>query len=82
MNKIAPYAKAITGAIVAGLGALGVSLTPDESGLVSVNAGEWVAVAIATLVASYAVWQIPNGETVAEAEGDAYVDGHQTELDF
>ena len=77
-TRVAPVAKAVTGAVVAGLGALGVALTPDESGLVSVTAGEWVAAAVATLVASYAVWQIPNEKVTPVDQHD----GHQDELEY
>lgn len=83
-TKVAPVAKSVTGAIVAGLGALGVALTPDESGLVSVSAAEWVAAAVATLVASYAVWQIPNEDPAGTHQDESVQpDGHgQGTLDF
>lgn len=68
-TKIAPVAKSVTGAVVAGLGALGTALIADENGNVAVTAGEWVAVATATLVASYAIWQIPNEETPEQKLG-------------
>lgn len=59
MNKIAPYAKAVTATIVAGLGTLGTALTDG-----AVTPVEWVAIATATLVASFAVWATPkNAET-------------------
>lgn len=70
-TSIAPVAKAVTGAVVAGLGALGTALIADESGNVAVTAGEWVAVATATLVASYAVWQIPNEDPAAEHQDES-----------
>ena len=66
MTKIAPYAKAIIGALVAALGALGAALTPDANGLVSVNEGEWVAVCSALLVGLLAVFATPN----RDPEGD------------
>jgi hypothetical protein len=55
MDKLKPYAKAIIGAAVAGLTALGTALTDD-----TVTTTEWVAVAVATLTALYAVWRVPN----------------------
>lgn len=71
MKKIAPYAKAVTGAVVAGLGALGAALVPDSENVVAVTAGEWVAVVTATLVASYAVWQIPNKDPEGEHQDES-----------
>lgn len=52
-----PYLKAITAAVVAGLGVLALAL---EDGVVAPN--EWVNVAIATLVGLGAVWAVPNVE--------------------
>lgn len=49
------YLKAITAAVVAGLGVLALAL---EDGAVAPN--EWVNVAIATLVGLGAVWAVPN----------------------
>lgn len=53
--KIKPYAKALTGAAVAGLTALGTALTDNQ-----VTGQEWVAVAIAALAGLGAVWAVPN----------------------
>lgn len=53
--NLAPYAKAVVGAVVAGLGVLLTALDDD-----AVSASEWVAVAIATLTALAAVWAVPN----------------------
>jgi hypothetical protein len=50
-----PYLKAITAAVVAGLGVLALAL---EDGVVDPN--EWVNVAIATLVGLGAVYAVPN----------------------
>lgn len=55
MDKIAPYAKAITGAIVAFLTAIATAL--DSSGITT---QEWVTAAIAFFVAGGAVFSIPN----------------------
>ena len=71
MNKIAPYAKAIIGALVAALGALGAALTPDASGLVSVSEGEWVAVISALLVGLLAVFATPNKDPEAEHQDES-----------
>lgn len=49
------YAKAFTGALLAGLGALGTALVDN-----SVAPVEWVAVATATVAAFAAVWGVPN----------------------
>jgi hypothetical protein len=49
------YAKAVTGALVAGLGALGTAWADGRMTPV-----EWVGVATATLVAAGAVWSVPN----------------------
>lgn len=53
--NLKPYAKAIVGALVAGLGVLGTALTDGQ-----VTSVEWVGVASATLVALAAVWGVPN----------------------
>lgn len=71
MTKIAPYAKAIIGALVAALGALGAALTPDASGLVSVNEGEWVAVISALLVGLLAVFAVPNKDPEGEHQDES-----------
>lgn len=63
MNVIAPYAKAVTAALVAGLGALATAL--DDS---AVSAQEGVTVAIALLVALGAVWAVPNRPSEPEPE--------------
>ena len=50
-----PYAKAIVGAAVAGLTALGTALADDR-----VTSVEWVGVAVATLAALGLVYAVPN----------------------
>lgn len=50
------YAKAIIGAVVAGLGAYGASVA-DGSG---VTGAEWVAIAVAVVGALGLVWATPN----------------------
>lgn len=59
MNVITPYAKAILAALVAGLGALATALVDDNS-LGDVSDGQWLAVALAFLVALGAVFAVPN----------------------
>lgn len=51
------YAKAIVGALVAGLGVLAGALTDGQ-----VTAAEWVAVASAAVGALAVVWAVPNKE--------------------
>jgi hypothetical protein len=52
---VTAYLKAVVAALVAGLGALGTALADNQVAPV-----EWVAVAVATLVAGGAVWRVPN----------------------
>lgn len=58
MKKIAPYGKAVTGALVAGLGALGAALSDG-----AVSPVEAVTIASATVVALGAIWTVPNAPT-------------------
>lgn len=64
--SIAPYAKAVTGALVTGL--TGFSQALDDG---SVTAQEWVGVVVATLVGSYAIWQIPNRDPQAAHQDES-----------
>ena len=57
MKNIAPYGKAITGAVVAGLAALVTAL--DDN---AVSSQEWTIVALGTVTALGAVWAVPNGK--------------------
>lgn len=57
MNRIAPYAKALIGAVVAGLGALSVAL---EDG--SISSQEWISIVAAFLVALGAIFAVPNAQ--------------------
>ena len=57
MNSIAPYAKALIGAVVAGLASAQQAL---DDGVIS--SAEGVGIAIATLTALALVWAIPNAE--------------------
>lgn len=67
MNKIAPYAKAIIAAIVAGLGSLYQALDGDQA----VTAQEWVAVASTTLAALVAVFAVPNRDPKAQHQEES-----------
>jgi hypothetical protein len=58
MNAIAPYAKAVTAAIVAALSALATALD-DET----ISSQEYVTIAVAFFVALGAVWIIPNSQS-------------------
>lgn len=53
--NLKPYAKAIVGAAVAGLTALGTALADNQ-----VTTAEWVGVAVATLTALGVVYAVPN----------------------
>ena len=53
--NVGTIAKSIVAGIIAGLSALATALQSD-----GVTALEWVTIALATLVAGYAVWQVPN----------------------
>jgi hypothetical protein len=59
MGAIAPYAKAVTAAIVTGLGVLAGYLVNDTA-LGDITAGQWVAVVVAFLIGLAAVWAVPN----------------------
>lgn len=59
MSKLAPFAKALLAALIAGLGALASALVDDKS-LGDVSDGQWVAVVLAFLVALAAVFAVPN----------------------
>lgn len=66
LDKLAPYAKAIVGSAIAGLGALGTALTDN-----TVTAQEWVAVASATLVALGVVFSVPNADPSGEHQDES-----------
>lgn len=54
------YAKAILGALLAGLGATGTALTDGV-----ITGAEWVVIGTAVVVAAGAVWGVPNATTSA-----------------
>ena len=59
MPAVDKIAKALIGAIVAGLGALAAVLVGDV-GIDDVSAGQWVTIALATFSALGAVYAVPN----------------------
>lgn len=63
-SKIAPYGKAITGAVVTGLGAARLALSDDI-----ITKGESIDIAIATLTALAVVWAVPNADKVTTLMG-------------
>lgn len=60
--NIQRYLKAITGAVVTGLGTLQIAYDDNV-----VTTQEWIGIAIATLVALGAVWAVPNAPEPQEA---------------
>lgn len=60
------YAKAIVGALIAGLSALGIAL---DDGAVTYQ--ECVTIAIAALTALATVWAVPNAQPEPESEVDS-----------
>ena len=65
MSRLNPYAKAILGAIVAGITAYQVALlTPG------VTANEWAGVAVAVIGAFGTVWGTTNKPATPPAEGE------------
>jgi hypothetical protein len=68
MNRIAPYAKALIGALVAGLSSLYQALDGDPA---LVTSQEWVAVVMATLAGLAAVFAIPNRDPEGEHQDES-----------
>lgn len=58
------YAKAIAGAVLAGLAALATGVADNV-----ITPAEWITVAIATITAGTAVFMIPNRDPVAMDDG-------------
>jgi hypothetical protein len=59
MGNVAPYAKAVVGFLLAGLGAVWVALDDGQ-----VTTQEWVGVAVAALATLGGVWAVPNAPRV------------------
>lgn len=67
MDKIAPYAKSIVAAVVAGLGSLYQALDGDNF----VSSQEWIAVVMTTLTALGVVFAIPNKDPQAQHQDES-----------
>lgn len=65
-SKIAPYGKAITGAVITGLGAVRLALSDDI-----ITKGEAVDIATATLTALAVIWAIPNKDPEAQHQDES-----------
>lgn len=66
MSTIAPYAKALVAALVAGLTALGTALADGN-----VEPVEWTGVIVAFLVALGAVFAVPNKDPEGEHQDES-----------
>ena len=66
MEKIAPYAKAIIGALVAALASLQQALDDGQ-----LTASEWTAIAIAFLTAAVLVFAVPNKDPEAAHQDES-----------
>lgn len=67
--QLAPYAKAVVGALVAGLTSLGTALTDG-----SVNASEWVSVALAFLLGLGIVYAAPKNAPKTPRNDHGFID--------
>lgn len=61
MQSLDKIAKAILGALIAGLGALAAILV-GGAGVNDVTDGQWVSIAVVTLTALGAVYGVPNAK--------------------
>lgn len=66
MSKVSPYAKALIGAVVAGLNVLYQALDAD-----GISGQEWVAVAIAVLTTGGVVFGVPNADPAGEHQDES-----------
>lgn len=66
MKRIAPYAKAITGAVLSGLGAAKLALSDDR-----ITSAEWIDVATAAIAGLAIVWAIPNKDPKAKHQDES-----------
>lgn len=64
--KIAPYGKAVMGAVITGLGAARLALTDDI-----ITKGESIDITVATLTALLVVWAIPNKDPEGEHQDES-----------
>ncbi|KHL18545.1 hypothetical protein CLV56_3997 [Mumia flava] len=63
LETLKPVAKALVGASIATLTALGTALADDH-----VTTAEWVTVALAGLGTLYGVWRVPNAKAKSAAQ--------------
>lgn len=56
VDKLKPYAKAVIGGLVTGLGSLGAAWAGDHV----IDTGEWIAAAVLALSTLGAVYAVPN----------------------
>ncbi len=69
--RVSEYAKAIVGAVIAGLAALQVAMMDDASTLVDesvVTSNEWIGVAMAVVAALGLVWGVQNSPPMPSVE--------------
>lgn len=67
MSTLAPYLKALVGALIAGLASLQQALDGDNS----VTAQEWTGVVIALLSGLALVWAVPNKDPHAMHQAES-----------
>jgi hypothetical protein len=65
MEKIAPYYKALTAFLVPFLGSLATALVQSSDNGTEVTGSEWVQALLVALVASGAVFAVPNKDPLA-----------------
>lgn len=65
-SKVAPYAKAIIGALIAGVSVIAAGVTDGH-----LSAGEWVSALLAALVALGGVYKIPNADPTATHQDES-----------
>lgn len=66
MHRIAPYWKALVGFVAPGAVTLGSAVLESSDGGSRVTATEWVTAAVACVVTSAAVWQVPNRDPLGD----------------
>ena len=66
MTRIAPYGKALIGAVVAGLNVAYQALDND-----TISGQEWIAIAIAVLTTGGVVFSIPNKDPEAQHQAES-----------
>lgn len=66
MFKIETVAKALSGALVAGLLVFDASTVAQSAGGEAVTVAEWIRIGVSAAVAGLAVYAVPNGTDRAE----------------